>query len=62
MKLLRISKEEAKILYKEHNVPFGENGISHTWAKNRHYYLCESDKNMNKLEKIRRKQLVETFE
>jgi hypothetical protein len=62
MKLVKISKQEALKLNKDYGVPFGENGISHSWAKYQHYYLCEGRKNIACLEKIRRKQLVETFE
>lgn len=49
-------------LHNDYKIPFGENGISHTWAKYRNYYLCEGRKNMVCLDKIRRKQLVKTVE
>lgn len=50
------------ILSKNYNIPFGENGISRTWSKYTHYFLCEGRKNMACLDKIRRKQTVATFE
>lgn len=60
--MIKISKQEAMKLNKEYKIPFGENGISHSWSKYTHYYLCEGRKNLACLDKIRRKQLLETFE
>lgn len=60
--MIKISKQEAMELHNDYKIPFGENGISHTWAKYRNYYLCEGRKNMVCLDKIRRKQLVKTVE
>lgn len=60
--MVKISKNEAMVLNKVYKIPFEENGISHTWSKYRHYYLCEGRKNMAYLDKIRRKQIIETFE
>lgn len=60
--MVKISKKEAMILNEEYKIPFAENGISHTWSKYKNYYLCEGKRNMACLEKIRRKQTVETFE
>ena len=60
--LIQISKKEAQILNKNYGVPFHENGISHTYSKHKHYYLCENKKNMNYLQKIRNKKLVRTVE
>ena len=54
MNLLKeISKEEAHVLNKEHGVSFGCYGISHTYTKHKKYYLCESSKNMQALNKVR---------
>lgn len=46
------------ILNKNYNIRYGENGISHTYTKNRKYYLCERTYNINALEKIRKFQTV----
>lgn len=51
--LKEISKQEAHILNENYGVPFGSYGISHTFTKHRKYYLCESPKNMNALNRIR---------
>ena len=55
--LIKISKEVALELNKNHGVHYGENGISHTVGKGkkRTYYLCESTVNMQKLNKINNK-------
>lgn len=47
-----ITKKEAIKLNKEYGVPYGEDGISHTCSR-RHYFLCESKRNLNALDKIR---------
>lgn len=51
--LKEISKQEAHILNKNYGVPFGSYGISHSFTRYKKYYLCESPKNMNALNKIR---------
>lgn len=56
-KLVKISKEEAMELNKRFNVAYGENGISHTYTRYQHYYLCENKRNMNCLEKIRKEKI-----
>ena len=55
--MIKISKEVALELNKNHDVRYGENGISHTVGKGkkRTYYLCESAVNMQKLNKINNK-------
>ena len=50
--LIKISKEDAKCLNKEYGIKFGEGGISHSYTKNRKYYLCESKYNMNIFRKM----------
>ena len=60
--MIKISRSEAMKLHKDYKIQFGENGISHTWAKYTNYYLCENRKNMSCLEKIRRSELIQTFE
>ena len=57
MFLIKISKEEAMELNKRFNVAYGENGISHTYTRYQHYYLCENKRNMNCLEKIRKEKI-----
>lgn len=44
--MIKISKEEKEWLVSK-GVKFGENGISHTYNKNKHYYLCENRPNMS---------------
>ena len=47
--MIKISKEIAHKLNNDYGVPFGENGISHTYSgKKKSYYLCESKRNMEK--------------
>ena len=55
--MIKISKEVALELNKNHDVHYGENGISHTVGKGKKktYYLCESAINMQKLNKIKNK-------
>ena len=53
--IIKISKSEALELNKKYGVPYGEYGISHTWNKSKHYFLCESKKNISNLRKIRNK-------
>ena len=52
--MIKISKEIAQKLNSDYGVPYGENGISHTLGKRKKktYYLCESAKNMQKLQKL----------
>ena len=52
--MIKISKEIAQKLNSNYGVPYGENGISHTVGsgKKKTYYLCESPRNMNKLQKL----------
>lgn len=51
--MIKISKEIAHKLNKDYGVPFGENGISHTYScRKKSYYLCESKRNMDKYKKI----------
>ena len=50
--MIKISKEDALKLNKEHGVPFGENGISRTHSHHKHYYLCESEYNIRSLLKF----------
>ena len=58
LNILSISKNEALKLNKEYNVPFGENGISHTYAKYHHYFLCPSGYNLSALDKIRKDRIA----
>lgn len=58
IKIVQITKQEAMILNRDYKIRYGENGISHTYTKNRKYYLCERMYNINALEKIRKIQSV----
>jgi hypothetical protein len=58
--MIKISNFEAKKL-NELGVNYGENGISHTYGHNRHYFLCESKKNMNMLEQLRQKSIIKAY-
>lgn len=51
--MIKITKEEAKQL-RQMGVSNNTNGISHTYGHTKHYYLCESSKNIQKLSKIRK--------
>jgi hypothetical protein len=55
--LIKITKSEAKELNKL-GVNYGENGISHTHSHHKHYFLCESRKNMYLIEKLRKKNIL----
>ena len=46
LKIIKIDKNEKDFLESK-NIPFGENGISHTVARGKKitYYLCESVRN-----------------
>lgn len=55
--MIKISSKEAKALAKM-GVNYGENGISHTHSHNRHYFLCESKKNISILEKLRKESIL----
>ena len=46
-------------LTKEKCVPFGENGVSHTYGHRRTYYLCESKNNLALLNNFRKSRVVE---
>ena len=39
-------------------MPYGSGGISHTYNKARHYFLCESKDNMVIIENLRNKNIV----
>lgn len=57
--MVQISKEEAMQLNEQYNVPFGENGITLTRSNRRHkYYLCELEKNIRCINKIRNGHIV----
>jgi len=53
MDLIRISKEEAKKL-RQMGVSDKRDGITHTWGHHKHYFLCESNQNMQILSQIRK--------
>lgn len=44
-------------LTKEKGIPFGYEGISHTYGHHRTYYLCEKHKNL--LENYRKSRITE---
>ena len=48
-----------KYLTKIKGVPFGENGVSHTYGHRRTYYLCESKYNLTLLENYRKSRGIE---
>lgn len=56
--IIKISKQEALKLNTEYGVPYREDGISHTYTKHRHYFLCENRYNMNAIRKIRNESIV----
>ena len=56
--MVLISKAESKELNKKYKIKFGENGISHTYSRNPHYYLCESPRNMGALNKLRQSKII----
>lgn len=58
IKIVLITKQEAMILNRKYKIPFGEDGISHTYTKSRKYYICENKYNINALENIRKIQTV----
>ena len=60
--LVQITKEEAHVLNSRYRVPFKENGISHTYSKNKHYYLSDYKNNLKYLQKIRDEKLIRTVE
>ena len=57
--LIKITKQEAKKLH-ELGVQYGENGISRTHNHQKHYFLCESKKNLGILNKLRNKSIIYT--
>ena len=59
--MVKISKEEAKKL-NALGIQYGENGISHTHSHNKHYFLCESKKNMYTLNELRKKSIKKSFD
>lgn len=51
--MIKITQQEALQLNKEYGVPFGEDGISHTYSGKKHkYYLCEFARNMRFYHKV----------
>lgn len=50
--MVGITKNEAKELNSKYNVKFGDGGVSKS-GTGHHYYLCESEWNMKKLNKLR---------
>ena len=60
--MIKITKEEATMLNKKYGVPFQENGISHTYTRYKHYYLCENKKNLSCLSKVRSQKKMTTYE
>ena len=55
--MIKISSEEAKELNKM-GVKYGENGISRTHGHKKHYFLCESKKNIGFLNGLRQKYII----
>lgn len=51
--MVSITKSEARELNSRYKIRYGENGISKS-GTGRHYYLCESEWNMKKLNKLRK--------
>lgn len=59
--MIQITKQEALELNKKYHVPFGENGISHTYSGRRHkYYLCEVARNLKSYHKIHDSKITPT--
>lgn len=56
-KIVLITKNEMEYLTKVKGIPFGYEGISHTYGHNRTYYLCEKYKKL--LENYRKSRIVE---
>ena len=52
MNVIKITKREAAQLRKM-GVIIGTNGISHTYGHHKTYYLCESERNLECLKKLR---------
>ena len=50
--MIKITKDEALYMI-ANGVKWGENGVSHTYAKYHHYYLTESQKNIKLLKNYR---------
>lgn len=46
------------ILHEKYHIPYRDGGISHSYTKNRKYYLCSREYNMNALEKLRKVQTI----
>lgn len=59
--MIRINKAERDYLLK-HGVGCGENGVSRTHSHSTSWYLCESEKNLLKLDKYRQANVVSSFE
>ena len=56
-KIVLITKNEMEYLTKVKGIPFGYEGVSHTYGHNRTYYLCEKHKKL--LENYRKSRIVE---
>ncbi len=50
--MIKITKEEAQQL-RRMGVSDRVNGITHTYGHHKHYYLCESPRNLELLKRIR---------
>ena len=48
-------------LTKKKGVPFGENGVSHTYGHHHKYHLCESKYNMMLLNEYRKSRIIKSF-
>ena len=56
--IVLITKQEMEYLTKVKKVPFGENGVSHTYGHHRTYYLCENRNNMRFLNEYRNSRII----
>lgn len=56
--IVKITKNEMEYLIKVKKVPFGENGVSHTYGHHRTYYLCENRNNMRYLNEYRNSRII----
>lgn len=50
--MIRITKAERDYLV-THGIKCGENGVSRTYTRYKHYYLAETNKNLQTLAKCR---------
>lgn len=55
--MIQITKQEAMALLKK-GIGFTEGGISRTYSKHHHYFLCETAKNLRELKKIREEKVL----